>query len=114
MNALEVLNRLGGGHAPDKLAAAILRVAEEVRATGNTGKVTLTLSVSQPPGGDPALVTVQDSIGVTLPKDDSSLGAFFFAVDGELHTRDPRHPRCHPRRVTREEHRGVLRVLGRE
>lgn len=89
MDALGALMRLGGGHTLDELYAAILRVSEEVTATGNPGKVTLTLNIERPKSGDPAIVIVKDAIATAPPKSVSN-GALFFAVNGELHNRDPR------------------------
>ena len=91
MDAFGAVQRLGGGHFVDELYAAILRVSEEVQATGRTGKVSVTLTVSRPKGGDPAIVTVEEAIRIALPASEAT-GSFFFAVDGELHQRDPRQP----------------------
>ena len=88
MDALKVLERLGGGHFMDDLHAAILDVADDVVATGNTGVVTVTLKIAQATKGEPT-ITVSEEITRKPPKDEAK-GAFFFAVDGALHREDPR------------------------
>lgn len=88
MDALAALQRLGGGHFIEELASALIVTSEEVVTTGKPGTVTVTLKISQKPAGTPSVI-VEEAIARTAPKKDAK-GAFFYAVDGELHHNDPR------------------------
>jgi len=89
MDKGEALGRLGGGHFQDILADALVKVSEEVVATGKEGSVTVTLKVTKPKGAADNMVTVQDSIRLTLPRRES-LGAYFYLGNGAFHQNDPR------------------------
>ena len=88
MDALAVVQRLGSGRLLDELREALAATAEEVVATGKPGTVTVTLKVSNKGQGDP-LVMVDEVVSRASPKRDPR-GAYFFALDGELHREDPR------------------------
>lgn len=89
MDALHILERLGGGHLIEEIHAALLDVSEEVVATGKPGTVTVTLKVSHPKGADALLVVMDEEVKRTMPKTDAK-GAMFYALDAELHASDPR------------------------
>lgn len=103
MDALNVIQRLGGGHLIDELADAIVKVSEEAVATGKPGQVTLKLKISHPQKGyEPLVVVVEDQITLTWPKQDG-LGAMFFVHEGDLHRDDPRQTSFELREVQRDE-----------
>jgi len=88
MDALQVANKLGAGHLLDEMHASLLRVAEDVVATGRDGRVTVTLIVKKPQGPD-NVVVVQEAVTTSLPKS-LPQGAMYFVDDGQFHERDPR------------------------
>lgn len=100
MDGLAVLQRLGRGTVIPELVDALARTAEEVVATGKPGQVTLTLKVSTKSIGDP-FVAVEETIARSSPKRDAR-GAYFFAVEGELHRDDPRQARIDFRSIDRD------------
>lgn len=79
----------------EDLADTLAAIAEEVIATGNNGKVTATFAVSK--GGDIAVI-IQEEIKRSPPVKDAR-GAYFFAMDGQLHRDDPRQVRMEFRTV---------------
>lgn len=89
MDGINVLQKLGQGHLIDEMHAAILDVAEEVAATGKDGTVTVTLKISHPKRADKTVVVIDEEVKRTMPKSDPK-GAMFYALDAELHERDPR------------------------
>jgi hypothetical protein len=90
MDALSVLQRLGTRRFIDELGETLAEVGNEVTRTRKKGKVTVTFTLS--PGADDGVsLVVNEEIKRTPPTKDSR-GAFFFAVDGELHDGDPRQP----------------------
>ena len=97
MDALATLQRLGSGRLLEDLHEALLVAAQEVVDTGKPATVTVTLKVSNKSQGDP-MVIVDETVSRSSPKRDPK-GAFFFAVDGELHRDDPRQPRMDFRSV---------------
>ena len=97
MDALATILKLGSGHFIEDLNAELVKVADEVLATGKPGKVTVTLTVGRPQGVEP-VVTIMEVIGATMPKRDAE-GAFLFLVDGQFHARDPRQAEMEFREV---------------
>lgn len=110
MDALSVLQRLGTGQLLEELHAAITNTATEVVATGNPGKVTLTLTLTTQDQGDPTII-IAPSIGRTMPKRDVR-AAIFFSIDGDLHRDDPRQARLDFRTV--DTTTGEIRDLANE
>lgn len=108
MDALAILQRLAGGNLIREVVDALATTAEEVVATGKPGTVTLTLKVSTKNQGDP-FVIVEETLARAAPKKDAR-GAYFFAVDGELHRDDPRQTRIDFRTVDRDT--GEVRAAG--
>lgn len=108
MDSLAVLQRLANGRLIDELVAALATTAEEVVKTGKPGTVSLTLKVSTRGPSDP-FVMVEETIARSAPKKDAR-GAFFFAVDGELHREDPRQAELDFRTIDRET--GEIRERG--
>jgi hypothetical protein len=100
MDALGTLQRLANGKLIEEVYDALARTAEEVVATGKSGTVTVTLKVSTKNQGDP-FVIVEEVIARSAPKKDPR-GAYFFALDGELHKSDPRQTRLEFRTVDHE------------
>ena len=90
MNSREVLERLSAGRFTENLYDAIVRVSEEVLRTGKVGGVSVNLKIQKAQGSD-TLVTIQEVVGVSLPKPEGT-GAFFFVHEKGLHSRDPRQP----------------------
>lgn len=82
------MQRLGSGELLDDLRDALVVTAAEVVETGNPGKVTLTITLSNKSQGD-ILVMVDEVVSRTVPKPDAK-GAYFYAFGGELHHDDPR------------------------
>ena len=101
MDSLGVLQRLGSGHMMDELHAALLKVADEVLATGKAGKVTLVLKVTKPKGEAPTIV-IEDELAVGLPKVNTG-GVFFFLHESQFHANDPRQTRFELRSVPGKE-----------
>lgn len=101
MDALAVLSRLGRGHFIDEVHAAMLDVAEEVVATGKSGKVTIVLDLVHPDDADPVVVVVREQIKRAMPNTKPK-GAMFYAHEGLLHERDPRQPALPEFRVVDE------------
>lgn len=100
MDALGVLQRLGGGHLMEELYELLQRMAEEAVATGKAGSVTLKLTISTQSQGDP-MVVIQEQLSCAPPKKDPR-GAYFFAVDGGLYKEDPRQLKMDFRMVNKE------------
>ncbi len=99
MDNLQVLQRLGTRHFIEELAQTLKEVSNEVARTRRKGAVTVKFSIA--PGADDGVsVIVNEEIKRTPPVKDSR-GAFFFAVDGELHDGDPRQPQMEFREVDR-------------
>lgn len=99
MDSLSVLQRLGTHRFIDELAATIAEVGTEVAQTRKKGKVTVTFTLS--PGADDGVsLVVAEEIKRTPPVK-SPRGAYFFALDGELHDGDPRQPTMDFREVDR-------------
>lgn len=97
MDALAVLQRLGTKRFIDELAGVLADVGNEVVRTRRKGKVTVTFSLA--PGADDGVsLQVNEEIKRTPPVRDSR-GAYFFAIDGELHNADPRQPQMDFRAV---------------
>lgn len=88
MNSFDVVRRLGNGELVGDIAEALSVTAAEVIETGKKGTVTITIEILAQQIGDP-MVIVRDSIKRTPPKRDPR-GVLLFAVNGGLHTRDPR------------------------
>ena len=88
MDALAVLQRLSGGQLIPDLAEALVLTADEVVNTGKPGTVTLTLKVSTKRAGD-VVVVIDETIARRSPQRDPR-GAYFYAVEGGLHSQDPR------------------------
>lgn len=111
MDALATLTRLGNGRTLEELAEALSATAAEVVATGQPGKVSLTLVVSNRGQGE-VLVQVEEQVARTSPKRPPR-GAIFYALDGELYREDPRQERLEFRTVESES--GPIRTIdGRE
>src|SRR3990167_1480493 len=89
MDGLKMVRRLGGGHFFGEPHAAMLRVSEEVVATGKPGKVSVSLKVTKPRNSAEPIVIIEGEVGVNFPKAESQ-GAFLFIRDGEFHAKDPR------------------------
>lgn len=83
-----MMQRISGGRLLENVARAVERVSAQVVATGEKGRVTITLVIARP-SSDDAMVTIQERIGETLPSRKGE-GAFFFSHEGALHTKDPR------------------------
>lgn len=88
MDPLAILQRLGRGTVIPDLAEAISKASDEVVATGKPATVSLSLKITTQSVGDP-MVRIEETIARSSPKKDAK-GAFFFAVEGELHRDDPR------------------------
>lgn len=97
MDALAVVQRLGGGKLLEELNEALAKTASEVVETGKPGVVTIQLKVSSKAQGDP-MVFVEETISRAAPKKDPR-AAYFFALQGELHKTDPRQPQMEFRAV---------------
>ncbi len=88
MDALGVIQRLGGGRLMELLAAALTEVAQSVVLTEKPGSVTLTLKLAKVASQDAVIVTEAIKQGLPVA---ASRGALFYAVgDGALHLEDPR------------------------
>lgn len=97
MDALSVLQRLGTHRFIDELAEQLAEVGTEVAQTRKKGKVTVTFTLS--PGADDGVsLVVAEEIKRTPPVKNAR-GAYFFALDGELHDGDPRQPQMAFREV---------------
>ena len=107
MDGLGIIRRLGSGYLIEQLAEALATTAEEVVATGRPGTVTLTLKISTENQGDP-MVIVRETIGRKAPCRDPK-GAYFFALDGDLHHDDPRQTRMEFRAVDMDSDTGEVR-----
>ncbi len=99
MDAYQVADKLGAGHLMNEMYGELLRVANEVVATGKDGKVTVSLTVKKNPGD--ISVTVLESVGSSLPKS-QAFGALFFYHDGQFYERDPRQAEMRELRVVEE------------
>ena len=95
MDSYEIIERLGGGHFADRLAKELLRVSEEVAATGRKGGVTVTFDIEC---GDPSapdrMVSVGTSFKARLPQR-SSMATGFYYYDGDYH-RSPKSQQPFP------------------
>lgn len=97
MDALGILKRIGNGHLIEDIAEALAEVGANVVETGKPGQVTVTLKVSVQQVGDP-MVIVNDTVARKMPTK-AARGVLLYAVDGGLHTRDPRQVEMEFRRV---------------
>ena len=91
IDPLSVMQRLAEGNFIMDLNAALIEVSEEVVQTGKDGTVTVTFRISSAVKGTPAVV-MAETIVRRPPKVDPK-GAVFYALDGELHSQDPRQTR---------------------
>ena len=107
MDALAAMQRLANGRLLEELYDALVTTAKEVVETGKPGTVTLTLKVSTQSQGNP-MVIIGETIARKAPQKDPR-GAYFFALDGALHSNDPRQPQLEFRLVDRET--GEIRSL---
>lgn len=83
-----MLQRLGTRRFIDDLAGVLAEVGNEVAQTRKKGKVTVTFNLA--PGADDGVsLVVREEIKRSPPVRDTR-GAFYFALDGELHDADPR------------------------
>jgi len=99
MDYAGILNRLGNGKFVQDLCEALATTGAEVVATRNSGTVTVTLTLSPAPGGvDEVMILVNDKIKRSAPSAKPG-GAYFYALDGELHREDPRQTRMELRAV---------------
>jgi hypothetical protein len=99
MDALSVLQKLGTKRFIDELAEQLAEVGTEVAQTRKKGKVTVTFTLS--PGADDGVSLVVSEEIKRTPPVKGARGAYFFAVDGELHDADPRQPQMEFREVNR-------------
>jgi hypothetical protein len=99
MDSLSILQRLGTSRFIEELGTTLAEVSEQVVLTRKKGKVSVTFSIAPAPGNEIG-VTVAEEIKRTPPVKDSR-GAYFFALDGELHEGDPRQPALEFRTVDR-------------
>jgi hypothetical protein len=97
MDSLGILQRLGGGHLIDEIAAALVQTAEEVAETKRNGSVTISLKVTKSIGDDIAVI-VTESIKRSSPLR-GERGAMFMVHEGALHREDPRQIRMELRTV---------------
>jgi hypothetical protein len=105
MDALSIIQRLGTHRFIDELAATIAEVAEDCALTRKKGSVTVKFAIS--PGADDGVsVVVNEEIKRTPPVRNSR-GAYFFALDGELHATDPRQTPMEFREVEKLDGRVV-------
>lgn len=88
MSPEEVMRRLGGGDLVPELVEALAVTAVEVQETGKKGTVTVTFELLVQQIGDP-MVIVRDQVKRTPPKRNPR-GVVLYAVEGGLHSRDPR------------------------
>ena len=100
MDALAVLQRLGSGRLMEELHKALTQTAAEVVETGNPGTVTLALRITTKGQGNP-MVVIDESVGRTPPKK-AAQGAILWALEGQLHSQDPRQARMEFRAVDTE------------
>lgn len=88
MSPEDVMRRLGGGDLVPELVEALAVTAVEVQETGKKGTVTVTFELLVQQIGDP-MVIVRDQVKRNPPKRNPR-GVVLYAVEGGLHTRDPR------------------------
>lgn len=109
MDSLAVVLRLGNGKLLDDICDALTATAAEVVETGKPGMVTVKFKVSNKQQGD-VLIVIDETVSRASPKDDPK-GAYFFAVDGELHREDPRQAKMEFREVVNTKS-GEIRSVG--
>lgn len=90
----DTLRELRQGAVLDELAEGLHQLVEGVRATGNGGKLTLTLAI-KPPAKATGSVIVEDNVEVKLPKPEREATMFFTAPDGSLTRYHPDQQRFH-------------------
>ena len=95
MDSFEIIERLGGGHFADRLAEELIRVSEEVVATGRKGSVGVTFNIECPDNtvADP-MVSVSASFKMNLPQRNSGTTGFYY-YDGDYH-RSPKSQQPFP------------------
>lgn len=91
MDALAVLQRLGGGNGRtiERLGAAIEQMAKEVTLTGKPAKVVLTLTISNEGQGE-TMIFIGEAIQATPPKREGKSVIFYADEEGGLYQHDPR------------------------
>ncbi len=88
MDSFAIIDQLEQHQLLPRMAAALVRVADEVVATHRKGSVTITLSVEQ--FQNEPIVLVKALVKERIPES-APLGAMFYAVgDGDLSKSDPR------------------------
>lgn len=100
LDALELIQALGKGRALESWYAAMLRVGNDTRRTGQKGKVVLSVEFTRDSASDP-IVVAKAGVTSTTPKD-SAGGAYWYALDGKLSNDDPRQMRMELGLVDRE------------
>ena len=95
MDSIEIIERLGGGHFADRLAEELLRVSEEVTATGRKGGVTVTFDLECPDNSvADRIVSVSTSFKARLPQRHAAATGFYY-YDGDYH-RSPKSQQPFP------------------
>ena len=89
---LQMLKELHNGAFDADAAAKLKEVVGAVRATGKTGKLTLTITVKPATKGDSNALVLGDAMKVTLPQLSAGETVFFATNEDALSRRDPRQP----------------------
>lgn len=91
MAFIDTLIELRNGGAAIELEQSLEEVVAAVRATGKSGKLSLTLSVKPANKGDEIdMVFLQDAIKADCPKPDKKQTVFFVADNNQLSRKDNR------------------------
>lgn len=86
---LSMLQLLDKGVFIAAAGEAQAEVLKAIRATGQKGKLTITLDIVPVPKTEGAQVSITPSLKVTTPKQSARAKLFFTDEDGTLHRNDP-------------------------
>jgi len=86
----DTLRELRAGRTLDELSEELNRLVGEVRKTGKSGKLLLTIEVKPASKGDIDTVIVTDDIKTKIPKLDRGGTLFFPTNENNLQRNDPR------------------------
>lgn len=91
MNTFDkTLRELRNGECLADASAAFTELVKNVRLTGKKGAFTLKLTITPTVKGDSAVITVEDDVKVTPPKEEKKQSVFFATEDNVLQRNDPR------------------------